>query len=172
MARSAGLAIGVIEVVARRSPTAVQGRCRLQGLDPIGFVIYSVAFYGSVASCFIVNRITYRTDNDNNNSSSSKTAAAPQTNGTSEVLDAVQGPRESAARTEKLTRMRARAQRAIDATGKKFFLESHCCCEKVGQTPRITVTRIAVILVNNSCERYTAVLRCCPRPSTILVEPP
>ena len=46
MARSARLANGVNEAVARRSQTAVQGRFWLQGLDPIGFAIYSVAFFG------------------------------------------------------------------------------------------------------------------------------
>ena len=36
MARSTRLANGVTQVVARRSQTVVQGRFRLQGLDPMG----------------------------------------------------------------------------------------------------------------------------------------
>ena len=50
MARSAPLANGVKEVVARRLQTAVQG------IDPMGFAIYSMAFVGGVPSCSTVNR--------------------------------------------------------------------------------------------------------------------
>ena len=56
MARSARLARGVNEVVARRSQTAVRGRFWLQSLDPMGFAIYSGTFFGRVASCSTVNR--------------------------------------------------------------------------------------------------------------------
>ena len=114
MARSAGLAKGVNEVAARRSQTAVQGRFWLQGLDPLGFAIYYVAFFGRVASCSKVNRSNYQTDTNRSNSSK---AAAPQTRVTSAVLEVVQGPRAIAARSERLARMEARAQRVIEARG-------------------------------------------------------
>ena len=63
MARSARLAIGVDEVVGRRSQTAVQGRFWLQGFDPMGFAKYYVAFFGRLASCSTVNRSNYQTGN-------------------------------------------------------------------------------------------------------------
>ena len=44
MACSAGLANGVNEIVAHRSQRAVQGRFWLQGLDLMGFAVYSGAF--------------------------------------------------------------------------------------------------------------------------------
>ena len=50
MARSARLVNGINEVVARRSQTDMQGRVWLQGLNLMGSAIYSVAFYGKVAS--------------------------------------------------------------------------------------------------------------------------
>ena len=49
--------------------------------------------------------------------------------------------------------------------------EGGCCCEKVRQTPRITVARLTVILVSNCCEGNTAILGCCSCPSTKLSSP-
>ena len=102
MARSARLIDGVNEAVARRPRTAVQGR--------VWFAIYSVAFYGRVASRPTVNRSTYQTC-DNNSSNS-------------EVLDAVQGPRAIAARSERLASMEARAPRVTDARSRKHAARS------------------------------------------------
>ena len=118
MARSAGLTNGVNEVIARRSQTAVQGRFWLQGLDPMGFAIYSVAFCGRVASCSTVNRSAHQTDIN------SSAAAARQTHGTLEVLEDILGPRAIAARSARLARMKARARRVTDAQGKQYRLSN------------------------------------------------
>ena len=103
IARSAGLANSVYEVVALRSQTAVQGRFWLQGLEPMGFAIQHVAFHVRVASWPTLNRSTYQPDNNSNNS---------------EVINVVQGSRAIiAALSERLAsiEIEARAQRDTDA---------------------------------------------------------
>ena len=81
----------------------------------------------------------------------------------------MQGPRAITARSERLARMEGRAQRVTD-TGTKVPSEARRVqkgsergryCGKMCQAPRIAVTRIAVILVNNGGDGSTAVLRSC-----------
>ena len=72
MARSARFANGVNEVVTHRSPTTVQGRFWLQGIDPMGFVMWRC--FRRITSCLKVIRSNYQADNK---SSNSNTAAAP-----------------------------------------------------------------------------------------------
>ena len=113
MARSAGLANGLNEVVAHRSQTAVQGRFWLQGLDPLGFAIYYAVIYCRVASCSIVNRSTYQTQQ-----TKTQFWQQQQRGGTLEVLDTVKGPRAIGTRSQRLQRIEARAQRVSDAWAK------------------------------------------------------